>query len=55
MSENDGSYKFDNIKAGDYTIRATMVEYEPAYSAPFAFSGANIRSPGLNYPSCPTT
>ena len=34
-SKDDGAYSFVNIKAGSYRVKASFVEYQAVYSAPF--------------------
>ncbi|MCW3092131.1 MAG: TonB-dependent receptor [Ferruginibacter sp.] len=38
VSKENGAYNFSNIKEGRYLLKATVVEYQPVFSAPFTLA-----------------
>lgn len=42
VSDNNGQYKFDGIKAGNYLVSATFVGYNKAFSNVFAVNGSPV-------------
>jgi iron complex outermembrane recepter protein len=47
VSNNNGVYSFTNVAAGDYLVKASFTEYQPAFSAAFAVNDAAISLPAL--------
>ena len=43
----NGDYNFSSIKAGKYLVKASFVNYQPAFSAPFDVDAATVKLPDL--------
>jgi hypothetical protein len=50
LSDKSGSAEFEQLKPGDYLVKATMVNFDPAYTGPFQLSATqlSLALPALN-------
>ncbi|MEO6734111.1 MAG: TonB-dependent receptor [Ferruginibacter sp.] len=53
ISKENGSYSFSDIKAGKYLVKASFVEYQPAFSAPFEVTTQPVSLPELSLSKLP--
>ncbi|MEP7110496.1 MAG: TonB-dependent receptor [Ferruginibacter sp.] len=53
ISKENGAYSFSNIKEGRYLVKASFVEYQPAFSAPFDVTATGITVPDFQLTKLP--
>ncbi|MEO6546685.1 MAG: TonB-dependent receptor [Ferruginibacter sp.] len=53
VSKENGAYSFTNIKEGKYLLKATVVEYQPVFSAPFNIGTAPVSIPDFKLSKLP--
>lgn len=53
VSKEDGAYHFSNIKAGTYLVKASYVEYQPAFSKPMEIDAAPVTVPEFKLAKLP--